>query len=273
MENLHHLEPSLLKNLSSMDVNQLLLLFFVSSEIPQTSSDFQDALAFQLSDKMKSARMEYLVKCYQLLTPISKRSGFRVSVSPRKISPQATLLLKTAMRESLPALTASLKSKAVLRMDQLETVLKYFEANREETPSQPLLELLSLQLTKQESFSNLEDLLRVYQLFAELDLRSVAMADHFNKTFYHIVQSDIQKSVTTLKLEGAVQADPLRTDATLSLHQRQAEDYALEHAFKRIVSYVWSFFKFSYRSGEMKYIDKSLLESMVKALNMTVDTT
>lgn len=270
MTNLHLLEPILLKNLDSMDITQLLLTFFVSSEIPQTSGEFQVALAFNISNKMPNARLEYLVKCYKLLTPINKKTGYQMISTPRKISAQATLLLKTALRESLPALTVSLKSKSVLRIDQLETILSYFEANKEETPSQPLLELLSLQLTKQDTFTNNEDFLRVYQLFSELDLKSLAMADHFNKTFYHLVQSDIEKSVLALRLEGKVQPDAPTEDSTLATYQRRAEDFALEYAFKRVLNYSWSFFKFSYRSGEMKYIDKSLLESMIKAVNMSV---
>ena len=273
MNNLHLLEPTLLTNIASMDANQLFLLMFVSSEIPRTSHEFQEAVAFHLSSKMNSAKVDHIIKCFQLLTPTSNRQQPFVLGKPRNIAPQAVVLLKSCLAQSLPSLTSSLKSKFTLFVPQLESILKYFDANREAIPSQPLLELLSLQLIRQKALPDLELFLRVYQLFAELDLRSVALADHFNKTFYHIVQLDLDKSIQVLKLEAS-NRDPapkfaLRPTESIG-GQRSASELMLQNSLRRILGYVWSFFKFSYRSGSTKYIDKRLLADMVKALNQTV---
>lgn len=275
MNNLHLLEPPLLANITSLDANQLFLLLFVSSEIPQTSHEFQEAAAFNLSTKIDGAKMDHIIKTFQLLTPTGNPRQPYILGKPRNLSLQTVVLLKSCLTQALPNLAASLKAKTYLSMQNLEAILRYFDTNREEVPTQPLLELLSLQLTKQKGISDYDMFLRIYQLFAELDLRSTALADHFNKTFYHVVQTDLERSVQVLKLEASTRDFGSKFDLTARKlqDQRSASDLALEHSLRRILGYVWAFFKFSYRSGSLKFIDKRLLEDMVKALNQTVGST
>lgn len=272
MKNLHLLEPPILLNIASLDANQLFLLLFVSSEVPNTSRALQEAAAFHLSTKIDSAKLDHIIKTFQLLTPSGKTNQPFILGRPRNLAPEAVKLLKSCLSQSLPLLASSLKSTLYLSLDKLEIVLRYFDCNREEIPSQPLLELLSLQLTKQKQIADYELFLRVYVLFAELDLHSTALADHFNKTFYHIVQTDLEKSVQVLKLENSNRAPISKFMAAewTPKDGREANDIVLEHSFRRILRYVWAFFKFSYRSGSTKHIDKRLLADMIKALNQTV---
>jgi hypothetical protein len=272
MKNLHLLEPPILLNIAALDANQLFLLLFVSSEVPNTSRALQEAAAFHLSTKIDSAKIDHIIKTFQLLTPTGKPNQPYILGRPRNLAPEAVKLLKSCLAQSLPILASSLKGSLYLSLDKLEVVLRYFDCNREEIPSQPLLELLSLQLTKQKSLADYELFLRVYVLFAELDLRSTALADHFNKTFYHIVQTDLEKSIQVLKLESTNSAPTSKFLAAewIQNDAREANEVILEHSFRRILRYIWAFFKFSYRSGSTKFIDKRLLADMIKALNQTV---
>lgn len=272
MRNLNLLEPPILANIRTMDANQLFLLLFVSSEVPQTSRALQEAAAFHLSTKIDAAKLDHVVKTFQLLTPTGNPHQPYILGRPRNLAPQAVTLLKSCLAQSLPILASSLKSNLFLPLQKLEAVLRYFDTNREEVPSQPLLELLSLQLTKQKTLADHDLFLRVYTLFAELDLRSTALADHFNKTFYHIVQTDLEKSLQVLRLETS-NKEPISKFSitnTQDNEPKDANEFFLEHSLRRILSYTWAFFKFSYRSGSSKFVDKRLLADMVKALNQTV---
>lgn len=266
------LEPYLLKCLPDLPVYQIGILLYSSFMTPHSSHAFQETLAFMLSTRFKDIQFINLMDFYQIIVDsTSSAHPQNPRQQPKRfIGENPKRMLLTAVGENTPTIIQLLQSQASLTATNFMTILSFYRLN----PSlinNDVLELLTLKLVKSSQLSNDHEFVAIYFSLADLDIVSTAMADHFNKRFYELVDKEMAKTKKRGVLGGTVTESEGLTSIKTQLSERTDEAKApTENPFYKTVEWVWAFFKFSFRSGELRFVDKRLLNLMLKVITSSV---
>jgi hypothetical protein len=226
---------------------------------------FESVLLY-LSAQLKKLTSDDIVFLYDLLSKSKPNPHFKC------LGETSVILVKGLVNQYLPSIIQAIGRMEISHPHQLMSILRYYvETSIQSKSSIPstYLEILSLQLIRMSAKLTEEQFVTCFGWFAELDLKSSAFADHFNKTFETIVDLDVAWTPKVYVLGGNVSTQIPSNEFSRAENSstKDATSLLVEEKFMSTLNYVWSFFKFSFRSGNTKHIDISLLKKMIKVLN------
>lgn len=225
-----------------------------------------ESLLVYLSVQVKALRTEDAVYLFEIISWSPSLSQMKTLSSP------AQNLVKGLVTQYLPILIQTVGRMELTNPAHLISILRYYtelSISTRNPISTTYLEILSLQLIRMKQNMTDEQFLTCYTWFADLDLKSTAFSDHFNKFFETVVELDLAWTPKVYHLSGEAPTTP-KDKGSSPIAGMQGQDLSVslvESKFTACLDYVWSFFKFSFRSGDLKHIDLSLLKQMIKLLN------
>ena len=252
--------------LDKFDIGQLHLLFFLSLEIENSSTDFRNMLLFQLSRVQGNPKpqIKHFLRFFTIGTTCEEDTD---------LSDSTIQLIHSLLNLYQDIVPLYLKS---YDLESLLTLLTYFKEASPNPVKSSVLELLLLHfssLAPQNRNIDRNLFHKIYVTLSEMDIPgSKALADNFNLILADIVAADLQTINRGVKyLTGKPSGNENRPDyannSQLKEELLRSQILEQDHSLRRTLDYTWAYLKNCHRSGQTKFVEKRLAQDMISVVN------